>query len=125
MGLGAFPAADPQWLGMLGMHGTYEATLAMHGCDLMICIGARLTIASPAGWTPSRRDRARFIDIDPSSINKNVKVDLGIVGDCGNVLADMLAEQRAAEPDRAALAAWWKQIGSVAQAQVSGATAVR
>ena len=96
MGLGAYPAADPQWLGMLGMHGTYEANLAMHGCDLMICIGARFDDRITGrldAFSPG--SRKIHVDIDPSSINKNVKVDLGIVGDCGNVLDDMLAEWRA------------------------------
>jgi acetolactate synthase-1/2/3 large subunit len=113
MGLGAYPAADPQWLGMLGMHGTYEANLAMHDCDLMICIGARFDDRITGrldAFSPG--SRKIHVDIDPSSINKNVKVDLGIVGDCGSVLGDMLQEWRArsAEPDRAALKAWWKQI---------------
>ena len=113
MGLGAYPAADPQWLGMLGMHGTYEANLAMHGCDLMICIGARFDDRITGrldAFSPG--SRKIHVDIDPSSINKNVKVDLGIVGDCGSVLGDMLQEWRArsAEPDRTALKAWWKQI---------------
>ena len=113
MGLGAYPAADPQWLGMLGMHGTYEANLAMHGCDLMICIGARFDDRITGrldAFSPG--SRKIHVDIDPSSINKNVKVDLGIVGDCGNVLDDMLREWRASavEPDRAALKSWWKQI---------------
>jgi acetolactate synthase I/II/III large subunit len=113
MGLGAYPAADPQWLGMLGMHGTYEANLAMHGCDLMICIGARFDDRITGrldAFSPG--SRKIHVDIDPSSINKNVKVDVGIVGDCGCVLEDMLREWRAGagEPDRAALKAWWSQI---------------
>ncbi len=113
MGLGAYPSADPQWLGMLGMHGTYEANLAMHGCDLMICVGARFDDRITGrldAFSPG--SRKIHIDIDPSSINKNVKVDLGIVGDCGSVLADLLTEWRArgAEPDRAALKTWWNQI---------------
>jgi len=113
MGLGAFPANDPQWLGMLGMHGTYEANLAMHGCDLMICIGARFDDRITGrldAFSPG--SRKIHIDIDPSSINKNVKIDLGIVGDCGSVLGDMLSEWCAGgrEPDQAALKAWWKQI---------------
>ncbi|WP_192898640.1 acetolactate synthase 3 large subunit [Crenalkalicoccus roseus] len=113
MGLGAFPASDPHFLGMLGMHGTYEANLAMHGCDVMLAVGARfddrvtgrLNAFSPG----SRKIHA---DIDPSSINKNVKVDVAIVGDAGRVLAALLEcwRQDEAPQDRAALAAWWRQI---------------
>ena len=83
MGLGAFPAADPQWLGMLGMHGTYEANLAMHDCDVMICIGARFDDRITGrldAFAPN--SKKIHVDIDASSINKNVKVDVGIVGDC-------------------------------------------
>ena len=82
MGLGAFPARDPQFLGMLGMHGTYEANLAMHHCDLMIKIGARFddrVTGRLDAFSPS--SKKIHIDIDPSSINKNVRVDLPIVGD--------------------------------------------
>jgi acetolactate synthase I/II/III large subunit len=113
MGLGAVPAAHPQWLGMLGMHGTYEANLAMHDCDVMVCVGARFDDRITGrldAFAP--HSRKIHIDIDPSSINKNVKVDLPIVGDCAHVLDDMLRlwrETRAA-PDRAALKAWWGQI---------------
>src|SRR6202451_3238139 len=113
MGLGAFLAADPQWLGMLGMHGTWEANWSMHDCDLMICIGARFDdrITGRLGaFSPG--STKIHIDIDPSSINKNVKVDLAIVGDCANVLTEMVSLWRANEavPDRKPLAAWWKQI---------------
>src|SRR5215831_16132798 len=89
MGLGAVPAADPQWLGMLGMHGTYEANLAMHDCDVMVCVGARFDDRITGrldAFAPY--SRIIHIDIDPSSINKNVKVDIGIVGDCAHVLDD-------------------------------------
>jgi acetolactate synthase I/II/III large subunit len=90
MGLGAYPAADAQWLGMLGMHGTYEANMAMHDCDLMICIGARfddrITGRLDAFAPYSKKIH---VDIDPSSINKNVKVDVPIIGDCAHVLEDM------------------------------------
>ncbi len=113
MGLGAFPASDPQFLGMLGMHGTYEANLAMHGCDVMLNIGARfddrvtgrLNAFSPG----SKKIHA---DIDPSSINKNVKVDVPIVGDAGRVLAALIEawKEDEAPQDREALAAWWRQI---------------
>ncbi|HXF88922.1 MAG TPA: acetolactate synthase 3 large subunit [Xanthobacteraceae bacterium] len=113
MGLGAFPAADPQWLGMLGMHGTYEANMAMHDCDLMICIGARFDDRITGrldAFSPG--SRKIHVDIDPSSINKNVKVDIGIVGDCAHVLEDMLKAWRERSPqiDKKALAEWWKQI---------------
>jgi acetolactate synthase-1/2/3 large subunit len=113
MGLGAYPAADSQWIGMLGMHGTYEANLTMHDCDVMICIGARFDDRITGrldAFSPG--SRKIHVDIDPSSINKNVKVDISIVGDCSNVLSDMLREWRASaiEPDQAALKAWWMQI---------------
>jgi acetolactate synthase-1/2/3 large subunit len=113
MGLGAFPAADPQWLGMLGMHGSYEANLAMHDCDVMICVGARFDDRITGRLDAfSPNSRKIHIDIDPSSINKNVKVEIGIVGDCANVLEDMVRLWRESErrPDKAALAAWWKEI---------------
>jgi len=113
MGLGAYPASDPQGLGMLGMHGTWEANWAMHDCDLMICIGARFDDRITGrldAFSPG--SKKIHVDIDPSSINKNVKVDIPIVGDCGNVLDDMLRLWRAAGsvPDRKALAGWWQQI---------------
>jgi len=113
MGLGAFPAADPQWLGMLGMHGTWEANWAMHDCDVMICIGARFDDRITGrldAFSPG--SRKIHVDIDPSSINKNVKVDLPIVGDCAHVLEDMLQVWRAAKPqlDKPVLKAWWDQI---------------
>jgi acetolactate synthase-1/2/3 large subunit len=113
MGLGAYPASDPQWLGMLGMHGTYEANWAMHDCDVMINIGARFDDRITGrldAFAPN--SRKIHVDIDPSSINKNVKVDIGIIGDCANVLADMLDAWRGigAKPDKGAAAAWGKQI---------------
>jgi acetolactate synthase I/II/III large subunit len=113
MGLGAVPASDSQWLGMLGMHGTYEANLAMHDCDVMICIGARFDDRITGrldAFSPG--SRKIHVDIDPSSINKNVKADVGIVGDCAHVLGDMMQVWRdsGAKPDRAALKAWWGQI---------------
>jgi acetolactate synthase-1/2/3 large subunit len=113
MGLGAFPAADPQWLGMLGMHGTYEANMAMHDCDVMLCMGARfddrITGRIDAFSPGSKRIH---VDIDPSSINKNVKVDIPIIGDCAHVLEDMVRLWRSSsvEADKKALAAWWKEI---------------
>ncbi len=113
MGLGAYAASDPQWLGMLGMHGTYEANLSMHDCDLMICIGARFDDRITGRLDAFAPGSTKIhVDIDPSSINKNVKVDLAIVGDCANVLTEMVSLWRAKEaaPDKKPLAAWWKQI---------------
>ena len=96
MGLGAYPASDPQWLGMLGMHGTYEANLSMHDCDLMICIGARFDDRITGRLDAFSPGSTKIhVDIDPSSINKNVKVDLPIVGDCANVLEEMVSLWRA------------------------------
>ncbi|GGH27278.1 acetolactate synthase [Alsobacter metallidurans] len=113
MGLGAYPAADDQWLGMLGMHGTYEANLAMHDCDVMICIGARFDDRITGRLDAfSPKSKKIHVDIDPSSINKNVRVDIGIIGDCGHVLEDMvrLWRSRAPQVDKAALGEWWKRI---------------
>jgi acetolactate synthase-1/2/3 large subunit len=113
MGLGAFPAADRQWLGMLGMHGTYEANLAMHDCDVMVAIGARFDDRITGRLDAfSPRSKKIHIDIDPSSINKNVKIDIGIVGDCAHVLEDMVRiwRETGAQADKIALAAWWTQI---------------
>ena len=103
MGLGAFPATDPQWLGMLGMHGTWEANWSMHDCDLMICIGARFDDRITGRLDAFSPGSTKIhVDIDPSSINKNVKVDVPIIGDCTHVLEDMLQLWRAnkAQPDR-------------------------
>ena len=113
MGLGAFPSSDKQFLGMLGMHGTYEANMAMHDCDVMVCVGARFDDRITGrldAFAPGAKKI--HIDIDPSSINKNVKVDVPIVGDVGHVLEDMIKVWNAtqARPDKKALAAWWKQI---------------
>jgi acetolactate synthase I/II/III large subunit len=115
MGLGAFPAADQQWLGMLGMHGTWEANWAMHDCDLMIAVGARFDDRITGrldAFSPG--SKKIHIDVDPSSINKNVKVDLAIVGDCAHVLEDMVRLWRASAviPDKKALSAWWDEIGT-------------
>ena len=103
MGLGAYPASDKQWLGMLGMHGSFEANSAMHDCDLMICVGARFDDRITGRLDAfSPKSKKIHIDIDPSSINKNVKVDLGIVGDCAHVLEDMVRLWRAGgAPSRA------------------------
>jgi acetolactate synthase-1/2/3 large subunit len=113
MGLGAFPAADPHFLGMLGMHGTYEANLAMHDCDVMINIGARFddrVTGRLAAFSPG--SKKIHVDIDPSSINKNVSVDVPIVGDAAHVLEDMIKmwKARQARSDQKAITAWWKQI---------------
>jgi acetolactate synthase-1/2/3 large subunit len=115
MGLGSFPAADPAWLGMLGMHGTFEANNAMHDCDVMVCIGARFddrVTGRLDAFSPG--SKKIHIDIDPSSINKNVRVDIGIVGDAANVLADLIAAWNAGgyKPNRAALDSWWQEIDS-------------
>ncbi|MBS7804578.1 acetolactate synthase 3 large subunit [Rhizobiales bacterium TNE-4] len=113
MGLGAYPAADPQWLGMLGMHGTYEANLAMHDCDVMICVGARFDDRITGRLDAfSPKSKKIHIDIDPSSINKTVKADIGIIGDCGHVLEDMVRLWRTMSPavDKKAIGDWWKRI---------------
>jgi acetolactate synthase-1/2/3 large subunit len=113
MGLGAYPATGPNWLGMLGMHGTYEANLAMHDCDVMVCIGARFDDRI-TGRTDafSPKSKKIHIDIDPSSINKNIRVDVPIIGDVARVLAAMVAMWKEAKPvrDAAAHAAWWGEI---------------
>ncbi|HAH11475.1 MAG TPA: biosynthetic-type acetolactate synthase large subunit, partial [Alphaproteobacteria bacterium] len=113
MGLGAYPASDPQWLGMLGMHGTYEANLAMHGCDVMINIGARFddrVTGRLDAFAPGARKI--HVDIDASSINKTVRVDVPIVGDATHVLEEMIALWKAKQVrvDKAALTTWWMQI---------------
>ncbi|MGD9783934.1 MAG: acetolactate synthase 3 large subunit [Hyphomicrobiaceae bacterium] len=113
MGLGAFPASDKQWLGMLGMHGTYEANMAMHDCDVMLCVGARFDDRITGRLDAfSPKSKKIHIDIDASSINKNVHVDVPIIGDVAYVLEDMLRVWKAKAPqlDKAALKAWWKEI---------------
>jgi acetolactate synthase-1/2/3 large subunit len=113
MGLGAFPASDKQWLGMLGMHGTYEANWAMHDCDVMVCIGARFDDRITGRLDAFSPGSTKIhIDIDPSSINKNVRVDLPIIGDVGHVLEEIIRvwKARAPEVDKAAHKAWWKLI---------------
>ncbi|SDF43084.1 acetolactate synthase, large subunit [Limimonas halophila] len=114
MGLGAYPGTDPQFLGMLGMHGTYEANMAMHDCDVMLAIGARFddrVTGKVSAFAPYSKKIQ--IDIDPSSINKNVVVDVPIVGDVREVLSEMLRLWREGghEIDQEALSAWWKLIG--------------
>lgn len=113
MGLGAYPATDKQFVGMLGMHGTYEANMSMHHCDVLIAIGARFD-DRVTGNIEKFCPHARIIhvDIDPSSISKNVKVDIPIVGSVPNVLQEMIKLLKAGDkkPDAKALASWWKQI---------------
>ena len=113
MGLGAFPGSSPQWLGMLGMHGSYEANMAMHDCDLMINIGARFDDRITGridAFSPG--SRKIHVDIDPSSINKNIRIDLPIIGDCGRVLKEMVRIWRSKtnQPRTEAIAPWMKQI---------------
>ena len=113
MGLGAFPASGKEWLGMLGMHGTYEANLAMHDCDVMVCIGARFDDRITGRIDQfSPRSTKIHIDIDPSSINKNVKVDVPIIGDVAYVLEELIRtwKANAATVDKTALKSWWAQI---------------
>ncbi len=113
MGLGAYPASDRQFVGMLGMHGTYEANLAMHGCDVMICVGARFDDRITGRLDAfSPNSKKIHIDIDPSSINKNVEVDLPIIGDCGAVLGQLLEAWKAGKHQvkTQAIADWWRQI---------------
>ncbi len=113
MGLGAFPASNPQWVGMLGMHGTYEANMAMHDADLLICIGARFDARITGridAFSPG--SRRIHVDIDPSSIGKNVRADVPIVGDCGRVLEEMVRiwRSRTNQPRTDAIAPWWGEI---------------
>ncbi len=113
MGLGAFPASDAQWLGMLGMHGSFEANHAMHDCDVMVCIGARFDDRVTGRLDAfSPRSKKIHIDIDPSSIGKIVRADIGIVGDAGKVMRAMIAAWREAGygEARARLDGWWNQI---------------
>jgi len=113
LGLGSFPGSNPQWMGMLGMHGTYEANMAMHDCDLMINIGARFDDRITGRIDAFSPGSTKIhVDIDPSSINKNVRVDLPIIGDCGLVLEEMVRIWRSKtnQPRTEAIAPWWKQI---------------
>jgi acetolactate synthase-1/2/3 large subunit len=111
MALGAFPATDPRFLGMLGMHGTYEANWAMNQCDVMLCLGARFddrVTGRLDGFSPN--SRKIHVDIDRSSFNKTVRVDLAIEGDVGEVLADMVALWRGQGMEPATTDHWWEQI---------------
>ncbi len=114
MGLGGYPATDKQFVGMLGMHGTYEANMAMQNCDVLLAVGARFddrVIGNVAHFGSVPR-KIIHIDIDPASISKRVQVDVPIVGDVGQVLGELLTVLRSSKqkPDTAALEAWWKQI---------------
>ncbi len=114
MGLGAMPASDPRFLGMLGMHGTYEANMTMQNCDVLLAVGARFddrVIGNPAHFASVER-KIIHVDIDPSSISKRVRVDIPIVGDVKDVLRELIVQIREAQtrPDANALAAWWRRI---------------
>ena len=115
-GLGAFPADDNQFLGMLGMHGTYEANNAMHDCDLMINIGARFDDRITGKLDEfSPKSKKIHIDIDPSSINKNVKVDLPIVGDVADIINSTLKTIKKTKPNfmksnKQKISKWWEKI---------------
>jgi acetolactate synthase-1/2/3 large subunit len=116
MGLGAIRASDPKFLGMLGMHGTYEANMTMQHCDVLLAVGARFddrVIGNPKHFAQNER-KIIHVDIDPSSISKRVKVDIPIVGDVKEVLVELIAQIREAQakPDAAALGTWWSQINT-------------
>ncbi|WP_373504867.1 acetolactate synthase 3 large subunit [Aestuariivirga sp.] len=113
MGLGAYPAAGKNWLGMLGMHGMYEANMAMHDCDVMINIGARFDDRITGRLNAfSPGSKKIHIDIDPSSINKTVRVDIPVVGDVAHALEDMIRvwKSKSLSLDKKAMDVWWKQI---------------
>ncbi|HEX3881421.1 MAG TPA: acetolactate synthase 3 large subunit [Stellaceae bacterium] len=112
MGLGAFPASDPHFLGMVGMHGLYESNMAMHDCDLMIAVGSRFddrVTGRLNAFAPN--SKKIHIDIDPSSLNKNVRIDVPLLGDCGRVLTALTsAVKKQKKSDGAARKAWWREI---------------
>ncbi len=113
MGLGSYPASGKHWMGMLGMHGLYEANMAMHDCDLMINIGARFDDRITGRIDAfSPKSKKAHVDIDPSSINKVIKADIPIVGDVGHVLEDILKvwKSRGRKTNQSALAQWWSKI---------------
>ncbi|MEY3082224.1 MAG: hypothetical protein RJA94_2209 [Pseudomonadota bacterium] len=113
MGLGAYPASGKNWLGMLGMHGMYEANMAMHDCDVMICVGARFDDRITGRLNAfSPNSKKIHIDIDPSSINKTVRVDVPIVADVAHALEDMIRvwKSKSVVLDKKALDTWWKQL---------------
>jgi acetolactate synthase I/II/III large subunit len=111
MGLGAYPASDKQFLGMLGMHGTFEANWTMHDCDVMVCLGARFddrVTGRLDAFSPN--SKKIHVDIDRSSINKTVRVDIGIVGDVGHVMSDMVKLWKARGLQPLKIQDWWQQI---------------
>ena len=113
MGLGALPAGDKHYLGMVGMHGTYEANLTMHGCDVMLAVGARFddrVTGRINAFSPGSKKIQ--IDIDPSSVNKNIRVDLAVIGDAGRALEMLVArwKERKIKPESEAVGRWWDQI---------------
>jgi acetolactate synthase-1/2/3 large subunit len=114
MGLGAYPASEKNWLGMLGMHGTYEANMAMHDCDVMLCVGARFDDRITGKIDEfSPNSQKIHIDIDPTSINKNIKVEVPIIGDCGKTLKkllDLLPDN--IEKIQKPFTYWWDEIES-------------
>ena len=114
MGLGGYRASDSKFVGMPGMHGTYEANMAMQHCDVLIAVGARFddrVIGNPKHFAQNER-KIIHIDIDPSSISKRVKVDVPIVGDVKDVLVEMIdmIKESGQKPDAKALAGWWETI---------------
>ena len=124
MGLGAYPASDPKFLGMLGMHGTYEANMTMQNCDVLLAVGARFddrVIGNPKHFASVER-KIIHIDIDPSSISKRVKVDIPIVGDVKDVLHELIAQIRevVAQARRQALSPWWAQINEWRKKRLPG-----
>ena len=113
MGLGAYPGSGDNWLGMLGMHGTYEANMAMHDCDLMLCIGARFDDRITGKIDEfSPKSKKIHVDIDATSINKNVEVDLSIIADCGKFLNEVLKIMENRNNKFQSFDLWWKQIDS-------------
>ncbi len=123
MGLGSYPASGKNWLGMLGMHGTYEANMSMHDCDFMLCIGARfddritgrIDAFSPNSYKV-------HLDIDPSSINKNITVEAPLIGDVSQILSMLIArwKERGSKVNKKKLTAWWKSINSWKEVQSLG-----
>ena len=113
MGLGAYPGSGDNWLGMLGMHGTYEANMAMHDCDLMLCIGARFDDRITGKIDEfSPKSKKVHVDIDATSINKNVEVDLSIIADCGKFLNEALKIMEKRNNKFQSFDSWWSQIDS-------------
>ncbi|TNB46639.1 acetolactate synthase 3 large subunit [Martelella lutilitoris] len=111
MGLGCYPASGKNWLGMLGMHGSYEANMAMHDCDVMVCIGARFDDRITGRVDAFSPNSTKIhIDIDPSSINKNIHVDIPILGDVAHVLEEMVRAWRALPAEKPSLDDWWGNI---------------